>query len=299
MTEQQVAAVNPKQAGTSLLEEVDLEHVSVILQKIASFQTIVRSTLKDGHDYGVIPGTGDKPTLLKPGAEKVLMLLGLTSEYQVVEEVRDYQKGFFAFTIRCRLSRSGLLVTEGLGHANTKENRYSSRWVSKSKIPEGVDVNSLKTREAEGKYGKYTQYLIENDDVCTLVNTILKMAKKRAQVDAALTVGALSDIFTQDLEDLSGFDMGNGVQQHNGNGGSRKSNGRGKITDSQIRLIHKLRDDLDMSDEQLHFLLERNLGAHSLSDISSKDASSVIESFQSELAKRQGQDHERIPGEEG
>ena len=33
-------------------------------------------------------------------------------------------------------------------------------------------------------------------------NTVLKMAKKRALVDAALLVGSLSDVFTQDIEDM-------------------------------------------------------------------------------------------------
>ena len=36
----------------------------------------------------------------------------------------------------------------------------------------------------------------------TLVNTILKMAKKRALVDATLSAGRLSNIFTQDIEDM-------------------------------------------------------------------------------------------------
>jgi len=35
-----------------------------------------------------------------------------------------------------------------------------------------------------------------------VANTILKMAKKRAQVDAVITATAASDIFTQDIEDL-------------------------------------------------------------------------------------------------
>ena len=35
-----------------------------------------------------------------------------------------------------------------------------------------------------------------------LANTVLKMAKKRAQVDAVLTVASLSEIFTQDMEDF-------------------------------------------------------------------------------------------------
>ena len=41
-----------------------------------------------------------------------------------------------------------------------------------------------------------------NEEVYSEVNTILKIGKKRALVDAALSAGRLSEIFTQDLEDL-------------------------------------------------------------------------------------------------
>ena len=106
-----------------------------------------------------------------------------------------------SISVKCILSRHGLKITEGLGHANTKEGRYARRWVTEKKLPEGIDKKSLQFREKEGKYGKYTEYLVGNDDPYTLANTVLKMAKKRSQVDAALTVASLSDIFTQDLED--------------------------------------------------------------------------------------------------
>jgi hypothetical protein len=36
----------------------------------------------------------------------------------------------------------------------------------------------------------------------TIANTVLKMAKKRAMVDAVLIVASLSNIFTQDMEDF-------------------------------------------------------------------------------------------------
>ena len=57
-------------------------------------------------------------------------------------------------------------------------------------------------KEFNGSYGKYFKYRIDNDDPYTLANTVLKMAKKRAQIDAVLTVASLSEIFTQDMEDL-------------------------------------------------------------------------------------------------
>jgi hypothetical protein len=52
-----------------------------------------------------------------------------------------------------------------------------------------------------------TQYQVTNPDVFDQVNTILKMAKKRALVDAALSAGRLSDLFTQDLEDFTEHDQ--------------------------------------------------------------------------------------------
>ncbi|WP_418719751.1 hypothetical protein [Bilophila wadsworthia] len=42
---------------------------------------------------------------------------------------------------------------------------------------------------------------VEHDNPADYYNTCLKMAKKRALVDAVLTCTAASDIFTQDIED--------------------------------------------------------------------------------------------------
>jgi len=188
----------------AIIDNLQPEAVSAAMNKIASFQSIVQKTLQPDHDYGVIPGT-QKPTLLKPGAEKILMLMGVTSEYEVIEQVTDYADGFFAYTVRAVLSKGNVKITEGLGHANTREARYTNRWVTAGKIPEGLDRDSLQTREKESKFKEgetYTEYLIANSDGFTLANTVLKMAKKRSQVDAVLTIASLSEIFTQDLEDM-------------------------------------------------------------------------------------------------
>jgi len=40
-------------------------------------------------------------------------------------------------------------------------------------------------------------------DFFTAINTVLKMAKKRAYVDAILTATHASGIFTQDMEDIA------------------------------------------------------------------------------------------------
>ena len=185
----------------SIINSMDLEQIGSMMNSIAKFQAIVQKTLKKDHDYGVIPGT-PKPTLLKPGAEKVLMLMGMTSEYEIIEQIEDYNKGIFAYTVRCTLQHGCQKITEGLGTCNSKEDKYRWRWVKESDLPGEIDKDNLKQRTT--RYGK-TQYRIENDEIYSQVNTILKMAKKRAQIDATLTVGSLSEIFTQDIEDMKDF----------------------------------------------------------------------------------------------
>lgn len=185
----------------SLLDSVEIGEVRNTLGKISQFQSIVQKTLKKGHDYGEIGGV-KKPTLLKPGAEKILMLMGLTSEYDIIEKVENYEKGVFAYTIKCILRKNGQKITEGVGSCNSKEDKYRWRWAREDDLPIGIDKDSVKSKV--DSYG-YTKYRIENDDIYSQVNTILKMAKKRAQIDATLTVASLSEIFTQDIEDMSQF----------------------------------------------------------------------------------------------
>jgi len=151
--------------GLSVIDGIEIQAVAATMAKIAQFQKIIQTQLKQSHDFGVIPGT-PKPTLLKPGAEKILMLLGLRSEFSIIDSLRDFDKGFFQYQVCCSLYKNNVLITQGLGAANNREAKYTKT------------------------------------DPYTVDNTILKMAKKRALVDAALLVGSLSDIFTQDLEDL-------------------------------------------------------------------------------------------------
>jgi len=149
----------------AIIDTVEVTRVEATMRKISQFQQVIQSTLHQNHDYGVIPGT-DKPTLLKPGAEKILMMMGLRSEFEIVDSTRDFEKGFFQYQVRCKLLKGDTVITEGLGACNTREKKYMKM------------------------------------DPYTMDNTVLKMAKKRSLIDATLLVASLSDIFTQDLEDI-------------------------------------------------------------------------------------------------
>lgn len=173
------------------------------LARLQQFQEFVNAVMVQGVDYGKIAGI-DKPCLLKPGAEKLCEIYALTPEVEVVNRIEDWQNGFFHYECRCRLvsRRTGHVQAVGVGSCNSREKRYSDRWIFASDIPAGVDRAALQSREFTSKKGdKFKKYLWKNEDIYTQVNTILKMAKKRALVDAALTATRSSGLWTQDVED--------------------------------------------------------------------------------------------------
>ena len=175
------------------------------LDAVNRFQAIVHANLIKDQDYGIIPGT-QKPTLLKPGAEKIAKLLGLADHYSIIDQKEDWDKPFFRYLIKCSLVNvlGDTTVSEGLGECNSYESKYRWRWFSERDLPAGVDKSKLVSQERHSRAGgKWMMYRFENDDIFSQVNTILKMAKKRALVDAVLSAGRLSNIFTQDMEDIT------------------------------------------------------------------------------------------------
>lgn len=183
----------------SLIDEMDVGLVKKTIDKIAAFQAVVQQTLRREHDYGIIPGT-IKPTLLKPGGEKICMMLGVNPEYEMMDHVQDYERGFFAYIIRCTLKKGARNVAQGLGNCNSFEKKY--RWINSDIIPAGIEPEDV--RQFIDKYGRL-RYKVPNPDPCDLTNTILKIAKKRAFIDAVLQVASLSEIFTQDIEEMQEF----------------------------------------------------------------------------------------------
>jgi hypothetical protein len=173
-------------------------------QQTNLIQKFFKEVMVQNQDYGVIQGT-EKPTLLKPGAEKLCELYGYAPTIKSIEEVRDVQAGFYSARVTIALIHryTNTLIAEGVGEANSMEGRYRWRWIPEWKVPNGVDASVLHFEERKGKNGKnYKLFRVENEDVWTLWNTVLKMAKKRAMIDATLSATRSSGIFTQDVEDL-------------------------------------------------------------------------------------------------
>lgn len=127
-------------------------------------------TLKRNVDFGKV-GKATKPSLYKAGAEKVLMAYGVESKFVLEQAVEDFGNGerapMFFYRFRCELWKGDQHITDGYGSANSNES-------------------------ACGRMAKWDA-----------ANQRLKIAKKRAMVDACLMLAQISGAFAQDIEDSS------------------------------------------------------------------------------------------------
>lgn len=177
----------------------------------------IKEVLQPGVDYGVIPGTGDKPALLKAGAERLTAGYGLRPEYDVIESEKDHDRPT-PFTLTKWVKRDkprDKATEENLKLQGKGRNRkFGNNWQwQESEIEEGTALGlyryvircrlHLGEREVGQGIGSCSslesKYIRNPRDS---ENIICKMAKKRAYVDAVLTTLGLSDRFTQDTEDI-------------------------------------------------------------------------------------------------
>ena len=137
-------------------------------------ETIIGKYLRPNQDYAVIPHT-TKPTLLKGGAEKLASIFGFTTSCTIVNRIEhfDYDNpatSFVQYEAKVIVyNRDGDAVAEGYGSCNSSESKFLKQ------------------------------------PFANRINTVLKIGKKRAYVDAILTATSASGIFTQDMEDIANF----------------------------------------------------------------------------------------------
>ena len=177
-----------------------------IRAQVNRIQEVMRHVMQDGQHYGKIPGAGDKPTLLKAGAEKLIMTFRLAPETEV-EPL--FLEGGIGYRVKVKLlTFDGRFVGSGVGECSSLEEKYKWRGaVCDEEFDETpVDQRRIKySKKYDNKVSKIKQVRTNPHDQA---NTILKMAKKRALVDATLTTLGASDIFTQDIEDMDPETLG-------------------------------------------------------------------------------------------
>ena len=176
--------------------------------KLDLVKTFFKTQMLKDIDYGIIPGT-DKPALYKPGAEKLCALYGFSQRVLSKVETRDLATGYYLSEVTVQLTHaaSGIIVADGVGECSSYESKYRYRWVFESDIPKNIDKSGLvsKTFESKKTGKEYTRYRLENPDLIDQWNTVLKMAKKRALVDATLAATRTSGMFCQTEGELDAW----------------------------------------------------------------------------------------------
>jgi len=162
-------------------------------------QEVMKAVMKKETHYGVIPGC-KKPSLYKAGSEVLLTTFRIAVDPQIEDLSTDDEIRYRVRTVGTHQS-SGVVVGVGVGECSSGEDKYKWRSAVCDEEWEGTpeDRRRIKYSKYQGKVQKRKQVRTDPSDVA---NTVLKMAKKRAQIDLTLTATAASDIFTQDWEDL-------------------------------------------------------------------------------------------------
>ncbi|MGN0961032.1 MAG: hypothetical protein ACI4PF_02390 [Christensenellales bacterium] len=189
-------------------------------------------TLVRDVDFGKVP-KAKTPTLFKSGAEKILLGYGLYYDIEITDSYKDYQKGIFYYEVIARAyDDKGRVVRSGVGCCNTSESAF-------------------------GSAGSFNS-----------ANNAFKKAKKRAVVDLALTLGSLSNCFTQDIEDENNDERANQLLKDDD-----------PITGKQAKRIFAIASNYEITTDKAKSLLAQ-WGFASTKDIKQKDYDEICEKLE-------------------
>lgn len=198
--------------------------------------------LERDKDFGVVPGT-KQPSLLKAGAEKVVMAYGLFTRFTLETKIEraDTENPMFFYLVKCELFKPAIngreyVFTTGFGSANTNERR-------------------------NGRSGPYDS-----------ANSCVKMAQKRALVAASLSISGMSSAFTQDMES---------EEFVNSNIAALSSTNRAEapITRKQMNLIYAKAGNLGMTSQEAKAKMVE-AGYKSVKELTQADFKEVIKLFE-------------------
>jgi len=244
------------------LPTVSKERIMELKSQYEMFRELQQKVLEKDVDYGYPAGRrSGKPTLYKSGAEKLTRLFNLIPVFEVTRQVET--DDFICYVFRCLLkTASGAVVGEGYGAANSREKPHWTQnpWAHQ--------------------------------------NSILKIAKKRAHVDAVLTGLGASNVFTQDLEDFEPEHpqapaSGSEAQPEPSSQPQQASQTKQTraATEKQLKLIAALLRDaaeaMQKSADELKQELKTFFGVEHLNQLSTQQASEAIDMLKNMIAAQE------------
>lgn len=264
-----------------------------IVRQVTSIQEVMAAVMKDGEHYGKIPGCGDKPALLQPGAQVLAFMFRLAPSFDI--ETHDLANLHREYLVRCSLVAitTGQVVGMGIGSCSTMESKYRYRNIADFELTGEPIPQDSKEKKAEYRRQGFGMKKVEgvwewvhfkdsakteNPDIADTYNTVLKMASKRAFVHAVLNATAASDMFTQDIEDLPAADI----------------TPVPRLNDAEKAAIIALFEDLAFSPEQVGAKV-RQAGAPAIDALTSEQARKLIENLGAIRKQRAEKASEQVP----
>jgi len=193
--------MNEEMQEVVVMEKGEVQSLKEIQGQVQIVQEAMKSVMKKGCHYDTIPGCGKKPVLLKPGSEVILSMFRIGAD-PIIEDLSDGTE--FRYRVKCRgfYIPTGNTVGYGVGECSTAEKKYAWRAaVCDEEYDETVETHRRKywSKGYNDKSATCVKQIRQTP--ADIANTVLKMAKKRAQIDLCLTTTACSDIFVQDLDE--------------------------------------------------------------------------------------------------
>jgi|GEM_PF-2266900 len=218
------------------LPDSGIQQVNTAIDHYNTLVLFMQRSLRDGLDYGKIPGCGDKPILFKPGAEKIATLFGLRESLERIEAVKDWTgqtfgEPFFSFEYKCTLrNHEGQVIAECYGSCNSWEEKY--RYRTAQRVCPQCGAAAIKRSGYEdrntGDKGWYChsksggcnakfhstdtqitsqqQGQVLNERIFDQVNTIDKMSQKRAFVGSVILAANASNFFAVEHTEIQTID---------------------------------------------------------------------------------------------
>jgi hypothetical protein len=165
-------------------------------------QEVMKSVMKKDVHWGAIPGCGDKPALLKAGAETLFSTFMIGIEDPIIKDMSDGDEIRYIIIVRGIYTPTGNFLGSGIGECSSKEDKFNWR---NSVCDEEFNDTPEDRRRIKWRRGKENKpYTIKQirENISDKANTVLKMAVKRAKVDLCFSVLACSDLFVNGEEPI-------------------------------------------------------------------------------------------------
>jgi len=167
----------------------------------AQVRACTLAVLREDTDYGLIPGTGDRKVLFKPGAEKLLQWFGFGFTLDRQEIDRDDDGHKIGVTYRATIFKGvdGRMVHVATceGYAGYDEDRFYQPVTDEARVKAEKRERAYAAKDKRAANPNKWKLLT---DYKAPWNTVIKMAQKRALVGATIDATAAAGLFTANDE---------------------------------------------------------------------------------------------------